>query len=229
MKDIRKVVGIIMVLCIIIGGMTTQSYADNLLDNTVQFDEFISRVRCLYEKHGIEIEAVDSTDFTPISRVEFEKYLETMENHLQNTDYSNVDVVSHVREIDLSKEDNNKISPAAIMPVSEDFGDIITVLGKFKTPYSFVPARVDIIFSIDATYDANRREFISIDDKSWYKSDSINLEGLDCNVKASINKDRKSIGCNVSGKAYFTYTDPALNYTIKTTEPFSVSFIFFIK
>lgn len=55
-----------------------------------------------------------------------------MEKHLQNADNSSVDVVNYVEEINLSKESDNIISPAAIMPVSKTFSSSFAVIGNSK-------------------------------------------------------------------------------------------------
>lgn len=56
----------------------------------------------------------------------------------------------------------------------------------------------------------------------------MNLEYVDCNISASIGGTRKTIGGTVSGKAYFIYTDPYVNITVRTTEPFSAKYVFFL-
>lgn len=220
MRNIRKVVSILMVLCIVIFGFASQSYAENLSDNLVQFDEFITKVGYLCEKHGISVEVVESENFRPISRIELEKYLKTLKEQLKSTADTSIDVVYYIKDIYKPENNNgNTVTPKFMMPVTKDFTTLVEVRGRFAAN-PIVPARVDILAWVNATYCANRRDVLSINYTDYYGRDSVNLERIN-NCDFTHIRIENGIGFRVDGRASFIYTDPWLGYTIRTTEPFT--------
>lgn len=186
-------------------------------NDLIGLDEFVSSLENVCSKYGRKIEVLDSSNYTPITRKEFELYLKDVEKNAKSLMQSNFTTFPNLEQ---SKNEtfNTTIVPNATMPINLFHSGEYQVKGGLPV----VPSSALIKFSASATYDANRRNYISYKPGKWYVSRSSNLEGITYTQRYwNLTNDRKTLIANLAGEARFVYTIPVTNIVIRDTTPFS--------
>lgn len=163
----------------------------------------------LYKKYDIDVEVKELENLNPITKTEFKKHIEEIEDELDKVDLS-------IREIDIT-ENIDTIQPNGTMTIPFKKSGSLYVPGLLQG----VAAGANIEFSCSGEFDAQRDIYIWYSPNATYVSFASNFDG----ISYSINKWSKTNGGHtlkfeLKGIASFSYTVPVTNVKITSERPF---------
>lgn len=226
----RKNITIVLILALVFSFTNaTLGFASKPIENDlVSVEEYIETMKKVYQKYGVELEVLDSSNYTPITRGILESQLKDIEEAgkaMIRAELKEKNTYKFFLKSSLSLDDRfgSENTPFATMPINT------TLSGNFTKSSIVPPGFAKFSYSAKATYDANRGYWMSCTPNQTYIFASLNYEEGSVRFSSdewNIVDGGRNIEAYIRGMITFTWVEPVTNLVLSSTEPFSHSKFF---